>query len=377
MKRILERILEIIVPLAILCITSMLCARKEAPLRMLIGTYTDGNASQGVYLFEFNPDDVTFSLLDTARAGNPSFIIPSADRRYAWSVGEYDDGRQCAYSYRLGDSTIDAINCQSTDGEASGAAPCNVIAVNGHLVTSNYSGGTLSSFPINEDGTLGPLEMQFVPQTGGSTHSPHLHCAFLSPDGKYLFANDLGLDAIYRFELENDSGPIKGSPLANGSVAYRFDSRTHPGPRHAVFSADGRFVYVIHELGDLLTVLSYNDGCLNHVSTVPAYHGEGHGSADIHLSPDGRFLYTSHRLKEDGISVFAVNREDGSVTNTGYCRTGRHPRNFAITPDGSYLLCACRDDNRIEIYSIDSQDGLLTFTGKTIDIPSPVCVQFL
>lgn len=373
----MKKLLEIIVPLAILCITSMLCARKETPLKMLIGTYTDGNGSQGVYLFEFSQENATFSLLDTARAGNPSFIIPSDDRKFAWSVGEYDDGRQCACSYRLGDSTIDAINCQSTDGEASGAAPCNVIAVNGHLVTSNYSGGTLSSFPINEDGTLGPLEMQYVPETNDATQSPHLHCAFLSPNGKYLFANDLGLDAIYRFALKDCGHPLQGSPIADASMAYKFDSQAHPGPRHAIFSADGRFVYLIHELGDLLTVLSYDDGRLNHVSTTLAYTGEGHGSADIHLTPDGRFLYTSHRLKEDGISIFAVNSKDGSITHTGYCRTGRHPRNFAITPNGKYLLCACRDDNRIEIYSIDAQDGSLAFTGKTIDIPSPVCVQFL
>lgn len=368
----MKRIPEILALLTVLCIISAGCTRKEAPLKMLIGTYTDGNASQGVYLFEFNQNDAAFSLLDTARAGNPSFIIPSADRRYAWSVGEYDDGSQCAYSYRLDGSTIDVMNSRSSDGDASGAAPCNVIAVEGHLVTSNYSGGTLSSFPIGEDGTLEPLEMQYIPENGSSEHRAHLHCAFLSPDGRYLFANDLGHDAIYRFEIKDG-----GCPLSNGSVAYEFDSQSHPGPRHAVFSADGRFVYLIHELGDLLTVLSYDDGRLSHVCTVPAYTGEGHGSADIHLSPDGRFLYTSHRLKDDGISIFAVNREDGTVTNTGYCRTGRHPRNFAITPDGRYLLCACRDDNRIEIYSIDAEDGSLIFSGKSIEIPAPVCIQFL
>ncbi len=347
------------------------CSGNDSSLRMLIGTYTNNNDSQGVYLFDFNEDDATFALLDTAKAGNPSFIIPSGDRRFAWSVGEYEDGRQGAYSYSLTDRTIDVLNWQSSDGEASGASPCNVIAVNGHLVTSNYGGGTLSSFPINEDGTLGPLEMQYVPQKEDSLQTAHLHCAFLSPDGKYLFANDLGLDAVYRFTLDGD-----GCPLRNGSVACQFDSGLHPGPRHAVFSADGRFAYLLHEIGDLLTVFSYNDGQLSHVSTEPAYSGEGHGSADIHLSPDGRFLYTSHRLKEDGISVFAVNAEDGTVTNVGYCHTGKHPRNFAITPNGKYLLCACRDDNRIEIYSIDGQDGSLSFTGKSIEIPAPVCIQF-
>lgn len=366
----MNRILRIAAFIAVILAVNCSCARQDSQLKMLVGTYTDGNDSQGVYLFDFNEDDAAFALLDTARAGNPSFIIPSSDRRFAWSAGEYDDGRQRVYSYRLTDNSIDVLNWQSTDGEASGAAPCNVIAVNGHLVSSNYSGGTLSSFPINEDGTLGPLEMQYIPQKDGSLQAAHLHCAFLSPDGRYLFANDLGLDAVYRFPADGD-----GCPLENGTIANKFDASLHPGPRHAVFSHDGKFAYLIHELGDLLTVFSYDEGRLEPVSTELAYSGEGHGSADIHLSPDGRFLYASHRLKKDGISIFAVDRKDGTVSPAGYCPTGRHPRNFAITPNGRYLLCACRDDNRIEIYSIDSQDGSLTFTGKTIDIPAPVCIQ--
>lgn len=366
----MKKILRIGLILATVHIVVSCCPRQDSSLKMLVGTYTGGNSSKGVYLFDFNEEDATFSLLDTAKAGNPSFIIPSSDRRFAWSVGEYEDGRQGAFSYRLTESTIDVLNWQSTDGAASGASPCNVIAVNGHLVTSNYSGGTLSSFPIKEDGTLGALEMQYVPEKDDTLSSSHLHCAFLSPDGRYLFANDLGLDAVYRFHLD-----WEGCPLENGSVAYQFDPGLHPGPRHAVFSQDGRFAYLIHEVGDLLTVFSYDDGRLEHVSTKLAYAGEGHGSADIHLSPDGRFLYASHRLKEDGISIFSVNRNDGTVTPVGYCPTGKHPRNFAITPNGRYLLCACRDDNRIEIYSIDGRDGALTFTGKFIDIPAPVCIQ--
>lgn len=362
---------ELLMALTVLSSLAQGCSGVDTSLKMLVGTYTSNNDSKGVYLFDFNEDEATFSLLDTAKAGNPSFIITSEDNLSAWSVGEFEDGSQCAYSYRLGENTIDAMNQQSVDGKASGSSPCNVIAVNGHLVTSNYGGGSLSSLPINEDGTLGTLEMQYVPEKKDSLLRSHLHCAFLSPDGKYLFASDLGLDALYRFTI-NDSD----CPLENGAVAYCFDKDSHPGPRHAVFSADGRFIYLIHELGDMLTVFSHADGNLTHISSIPAYSGDGHGSADIHLSPDGRFLYTSHRLKEDGISVFAVNQENGSVIRTGYCHTGRHPRNFAITPNGKYLLCACRDDNRIEIYSINRKDGTLTFTGRSLEIPSPVCIQF-
>lgn len=353
---------------ALLCLAVGCSVRtSDGNLKMLVGTYTNGNDSQGVYLMDFNQEDATWSLLDTAKAGNPSFVIPSADRTRAYSVGEYEDGRQCAISYLLSEDCIDVLNRQSVDGAASGAAPCNIILAGGCAVTSNYTGGTASAFPVLEDGSLAPMSQQFVPEED-IVH--HIHCAVLSPDGKYLFLTDLGADRIFRFTVGDTA-----QPLLEGKSAYEFDREVHPGPRHMVFSADGRYAYLLHEVGDYLTVFAYEDGELRHISTDKAYSGGGNGSADLHLAPDGRFLYTSHRLKEDGISIFSVNAEDGTVENVGYCATGKHPRNFAITPNGKYLLCACRDSNRIEIYSINPENGSLDYTGKAIEIPAPVCVQ--
>ena len=144
-----------------------------------------------------------------------------------------------------------------------------------------------------------------------------------------------------------------------------------------VFSPDGRYAYLLCELSDKLVVFSYLDGELSPVQTLLAYGGDGHGSADLHFSPDGRRLYTSHRLKEDGISIFRVDAATGLLTPEGYRRTGVHPRNFAITPDGRWLLCACRDSGAVELYSIDQASGALIPTGRGIRLPAPVCVQVL
>jgi 6-phosphogluconolactonase len=108
-----------------------------------------------------------------------------------------------------------------------------------------------------------------------------------------------------------------------------------------------------------------------------ADEGGGHGSADIHISPDGKFLYASHRLKKDGISIFKINSENGKLTKAGYQQTGIHPRNFNITPNGKYILVACRDSNRIEIYYRNGKTGMLTYTNKMIALSKPVCIQFL
>ncbi|MBQ0007067.1 MAG: beta-propeller fold lactonase family protein [Alistipes sp.] len=143
-----------------------------------------------------------------------------------------------------------------------------------------------------------------------------------------------------------------------------------------ILGIHGRFAYLISELGDYVTAFEYSNGILKHLSTETAYEGNGRGSADIHVSPDNRYVYTSHRLKEDGIAIFRRNVNNGLLTHSGYVPTDRHPRNFAITPDGRLLLCACRDDNRNEIYSINCETGALTYTGKPIEIPAPVCIQF-
>jgi len=283
------------------------------------------------------------------------------------------------------------------------------------------------------------MSAQFAPQVDGTSTVQadvnglsqagavsHIHCATLSPDGKYLFVTDLGLDALYRFDAggcgkqcsEGNCGIPSGQQhgqggcgkaceqahrqcseggcgkaceqadrqcceggcekaFSGGKLAYQFDRAHHPGPRHLIFSADGRFAYLLCELSDELSVFAYEDGNLRLISTQMAYSGGGHGSADLHLSPDGRFLYTSHRLEGDGISAFAVDASNGTVAPVGFCPTGKHPRNFAITPDGRYLLCACRDAGAIEIYSLDAESGLPVPTGRSIEVPAPVCIRFL
>lgn len=346
------------------------CTTKPDTLHMLVGTFTQGHDAQGVYLFEFNQDDASYSLIDTAWTENPTFVIPSADRTHAYAVREFGDGTQGACALSLSEDNIDVINLQSVDGEASGAAPCNIIEVGHNIITSNYSGGTISVFPIASDGSLKPMSQQYIPDNSDSGVQSHMHCAVLSPEGRYLFVTDLGADVLYRFTLEDSD-----TPLQEMKIAYQFDREMHPGPRHMTFSADGRFAYLISELGDYLSVFSYSDGELSHISTELAYDGEGHGSADIHLTPDGKYLYCSHRLKEDGISIFSVHSGTGKASKLAYVKTGIHPRNFNITPNGKYLLCACRDSDRIEIYAIN-QDGTLTESGKAIDLPAPMCVKF-
>ncbi len=366
-------------------ISSILFAGMTAQaqiIRFLVGTYTENTEAEGVYMYSYDTQTADCQLLSVASSGNPSFVIASPNGKMAYSVNEYNDGRQGVSSYTIvGDSISLSQRIPMRKSEVNGEDPCNLLYTGDAIISSNYSGGTVSSFALGNDGFISGLSgfagytMEFrntMFNISLGEETAKMHCAVLSPDGMFIFVTNLGNDCIHRFYRKRD-----GSPLGNMEIAWQNKGLSKFGPRHMVFSEDGRFAYLLCEKGDKLVVFSYAAGQLKVIQKLTAYKGKGHGSADIHLSPDGRFLYTSHRLKKDGIAIFSVNQQTGKVKEAGYQNTGIHPRNFAISPDGRFLLCACRDSNRIEIYSINQETGQLTLTDKSIDIPAPVCVCFL
>ena len=159
----------------------------------------------------------------------------------------------------------------------------------------------------------------------------------------------------------------------NGAAKVSDDS----GPRHLVFSPNGRFAYLMSELSGKVTAFRYQEGKLLLLQEIVSDSVGARGGADIHLSPDGRFLYSSNRLKNEGIAIFSVDQKTGLLSRVGYQPTAAHPRQFNITPDGRFLLCCCRDSNKIQVFRREKETGLLMDTGKDIIVSKAVCVQFL
>jgi 6-phosphogluconolactonase (cycloisomerase 2 family) len=220
-----------------------------------------------------------------------------------------------------------------------------------------------------------PAVYSFEGGTPGSARQnrPHLHCIYASINEKFLYANDLGTDRIYKFEIKSGASGIK--TLQEGQPPF-FALPAGEGPRHAVFHPNGKYAYLISELSGRVAVLKYENGDFTPVQYIEADTLHAAGSADIHVTPDGRFLYASNRLKGDGLAIFSINPKSGQLTKTGYQPTGINPRNFIITPDGKYLLCACRDTNNIQVFAIDPKSGLLTNLQKDIEVHQPVCLKF-
>ena len=360
--------------LAALCLGS--CASRQASnnvgeLTLLVGTYTSGN-STGIYSFRFNEETGHSLLLDSAILPNPSYLTVSADAKRVYAVNEMNDSTASlsTLDFNAATGSLQLLNRQLTYG----ADPCYV-ATNGRLVlTANYSGGNLSAFPLNDDGIAEPLSGLFPGKATGPDSvrqsTPHVHCAAFTPDSLYVFATDFSADRLIRFDLFTDS-------ITPSSDSTSVQLTPGTGPRHLIFAPDGQHAYVIGELSGQITAFDYHKGKLIPIQTLAADTTGARGSADIRISPDGRFLYASNRLKNDGLAIFAIHPENGTLTPAGYQTTGIHPRNFNLTPNGKYLLVACRDSHIIQVYKRDTQTGLLTDTNQDIQTDQPVCIQFV
>ena len=354
---------------------------QDKNLMMYIGTYTEGGNSKGIYTYHFNQENGIFELLSSATAANPSFVTLSPDGKHLYAVSEYNDGRQGAYSFDVSEDKVQLSNpvflptAPKKVLPRAGADPCHIVSDSKYVITANYTGGDISVFSLDAAGRL-QTEVQhisFVEALHGS--ASHIHCIIPTPEKRYVLVTNLGKNCVYRFRYKARKASKGVKVLSDMKVAYRI-SDTIQGPRHLTFGKDGRFAYLINELGGECVVLSYCKGKLKEVQRIMADEGGGRGSADIHISPDGRFLYTSHRLKKDGIAIFAIDPEKGTLSKIGYQHTGIHPRNFGITPNGKYLLVACRDDNKIQVFERNEATGEMTETAQAIEVDRPTCIVF-
>lgn len=349
----------------------------ESDLTMLVGTYTSGN-SEGIYTYRFNEETGKATLLDSVEVANPSYLTLSEDNKFVYSVNEAskDQAAVSAFAFDKDKGSLRLLNTEKTMG----ADPCYLITDGNNVITANYSGGSITVFPIAKDGFLLPaadiIKFKGSGPVKDRQEQAHLHCVRITPDGKYLLADDLGTDQIYKFNINQNTYTDNKEAFLSKGTPEAFKVAPGSGPRHLVFSNDGKFAYLINEIGGTVIAFQYADGMLNEIQTIAADTVGAQGSGDIHISPDGKFLYASNRLKADGIAIFKIHPTDGTLTKAGYQPTGIHPRNFIITPNGKYLLVACRDDNVIQTYERDTTTGMLTDTEKDIIVDKPVCLKF-
>lgn len=358
---------------------------------LIVGTYTGGK-SEGLYVYRFDTRTGDAQPVSVAKTVNPSYLVVSRDKRFVYAVNELPgDNGPASVRGDVSAFGFDAASGQLTfldKVSAQGNDPCYLsLSPDGrYLFVANYSvaadpGGSFSVLPVQQDGKLGEAVLTVHHEGGGPVKgrqdNAHVHSTVFSPDGRYLFTQDLGADKLYAYRYTPDGSRGLVSP-----AEWRYtDVKAGTGPRHLVFGNDGRYAYLTSELAGTVSTLRYADGhfTVEQVEKLaePGFAGAV-GASALHLSPDGKFLYVSNRGDANDISIFAVDAASGKLRRVGrQSSLGKSPREFAIDPTGQWLIVGNQNSDTAYVFRRDAQTGLLAPNPKRIDIGSPVDFKFV
>ena len=349
-------------------------------MSVYVGTYTrqPQGHGEGIYAYDFDPNTGALKHLHTTSGVvNPSFLTLDANGSHLYAVNEGERGQVTAFRRDPESGELHEINTQVSEGDG----PCYV-SLSGagrHVLVANYGSGSIAALPIQEDGGLQPASSA-VQHHGSSVNpnrqeGPHAHMIAPAPDGRFILAVDLGLDRIFAYHLDPNSGSLA---VASEPAGAHADPGS--GPRHFASTPDHRYVYVINELASTLTAYEYDAETaamrpLQTESSLPADFSGQNTTSQVVVSPDGRYVYGSNR-GDDSIAFWAIG-DDGGLTFAGRVPSGgKEPRNFNIDPTGRWLLAANQNSDTIVTFRRDADSGNLEPTGEVTDVPTPVCIVF-
>ncbi len=352
---------------------------------LFVGTYTrkeghvDGKAT-GIYWMQM--DTTTGKLKRVASFEgtiNPSYLTLHPNGKFLYVVnehggaGEFDQGTVSTFSIDRANKKLNLLNIVS----AGGVAPCYISLDNKNQVAlvANYVTGNVSVLPIKVEGSLAGAS-SIIQHEGKGNHprqeAPHAHMIVQGPDATIL-AVDLGADKIFSYQLKN------------GALEKLAETTTEPeaGPRHLAFHPNEKWIYVLGELNGKVEAFNFfkADQPLKRFQTISTTESRTNAAAacaDIHVHPDGRFLYASNRGDFNSIAMYAIHPKNGRLQFLGTQSTkGTTPRNFVIDPTGKFLLVANQDSDNIVTFKINQTTGLLEDTGLELEVFTPVCLKFL
>ncbi len=361
--------------------------KNSKEMLVYIGTYTSGKSkSEGIYIYKLNLASGALEPYKTVKnVIEPSFLAIDKSKKYLYAVNEtveYEgkqSGAVSAFAINQKTGNLEFLNKQPSLG----GAPCHVsVSDNGKFVlVANYVGGNVAVFPVEKDGKLGAsIDLEQHSGSGANKErqeAAHAHSIMLDENNRFVFANDLGIDKVMIYEFDKQSGKLKPN-----SAQPFYQTKAGAGPRHFKFHPNEKFAFVINELDMTISSLAYDakQGRLKEIQIVPTLPADFSGAntcADIHVAPNGKFLYGSNR-GHDSIVSYRIDEKTGKLEYVEHTSTGgKTPRNFAIDPGGQFLLAANQNSDLIVVFRIDEESGKLEPTGKTAQVPSPVCLKLI
>jgi 6-phosphogluconolactonase len=338
----------------------------------------------GIHAFGFDSEKGTLAPLKRSTgAQNPFFIAVSPDKKFLYSIdaekfGAPDDEFVAAFAIEDRTGGLRLLNRQSARGTAS--CFLDVDPSGKSVLVANYSSGNVAALPIQPDGALGEAASFFQHSGSGGDPSrqkgPNAHCFVVSPEGRHALACDLGIDKVLIYSLDAKTAKLAPNP-SQGSVPLAPGS----GPRHLSFHPNGKLVYVINELANTVTVFDWNpaEATLKEkqtISTLPQdFTGKSY-TADLKITPDGKFLYGTNR-GHDSLASYRI-AADGTLTLLGIQPSGgKGPQNLLVTPDGKWLLCANMPANNVVVFKVDAASGAITPHLSPVEVPMASCIRWL
>lgn len=366
--------------IAICCLLIGASTSYAQSLDVWIGTGRSA-LSKGIYHCTF--DSTTGKLSEptlAAEMGGPGFLEKHPTLPVLYAVGELK-GEQVVAAFAMEantkQATLKALNSVPIgDG---GAAHVSLDKTGRTLLTAQYGGGSVAAFAVKPDGSL-DKRTELIDHTGASKvvadrqDASHAHWTGVSPDNKFAFVPDLGLDQVVIYKLD----------AANSRLGKHGVGQLPPGsgPRHMKFHPNGRWIYVVNEIALTVTKFDYDAQAgtmtpTQTIETVPQAdlaREKAKSTAEIRIHPSGNFVYVSNR-GHDTLTVFTIDPASGQLTFVQREPIrGSTPRNFNITPNGQWLLAAGQLSNTLAVFSIESATGKLTFNQSSVFAPTPICI---
>lgn len=349
---------------------------------LFIGTYTQNSESEGIYVYEFNAKNGNLIKLAASEfIENPSYLAIDNKNNILYAVNEIsidslgNSGLITSLKIDTNTWSLRKINSVLSHG----AHPCHISLdrTGNYALAANYSGGNISLSKIMHDGSLANLNASYRHKGIGphpNQNAPHAHMIISDGVGKYVYATDLGSDKIYQYQID-----YKYEILTKTN---EFSLTAGTGPRHMVFHPDKPWVYVLGELNGSVNcfLVDNKSGTLTNFQTISTYAQQldlEPKSADIHIHPNGKYLYASNRGELNNIAIYSINQDSGKLELLAHQSTlGISPRNFTIDPTGNYLLVANQNSNTIVVFTIEAETGFLIESQVSENIPLPVCLKF-
>lgn len=356
-------------------------AQEKKPVWVFVGTYTekephvDGKA-EGIYIYEMNPVNGALTHVVTSpKTINPSYVVLHPNGKWLYAVNETSDGKVSAFSIDRENKKLKLLNIVSSQG----SDPCyvSVDKTGKFVMVANYSSGTVALYPINADGSLKEASSVVKHEGKGPDANrqkgPHAHMIIPGP-GQFIYSADLGTDQVISYTID-----AKNTKLVKATT---YTSKPGAGPRHLAFHNNKKWAYVVTELNGTIESCNIDakTGALKRFQEISTLLPEVKlpaGCADIHIHPNGKYLYASNRGEVNTIAIYAIDQATGKLTAIEQVSVkGRTPRSFAIDPTGTFLLAANQDSGNVITFRIDAATGKLKYEGVEAKIPTPVCLRF-